>query len=182
MKGQIDKRTGLILAIVVLAVVVVIGMAMWRGSGKNPASDAQKGQAPGPGSETRIVLAAPKQVAAGETVASTLLIEGANDLAGIQVSVAYDPAVLEFKSVSEGDFLKQGTAQTLFLEQTLNTAQPGLIKDIVVARIGSGASGSGVLAHLRFTARAAGAPGLRIQEYLLSDSKAEKMTAVIASE
>src|SRR3990167_8379613 len=90
-------------------------------------------------------------------------------LAGIQASVSYNPAVLRYERAQEGTFLKQGGAQTLFLD-TIDTTTSGIIKNIATVRIGSGASGSGTIASIYLRATNKGMSDLRLSQVLLATS------------
>ena len=104
-----------------------------------------------------------------------ILANGAVDLVGVQISITYNPAVLSFVSVVEGNFLNNNGSSTIFLN-TLNASQSGLIKDIAIVRIGGGANGNGLIAAVHFNAIATGNSNLSFSNILLSDSLGNPIT------
>lgn len=78
--------------------------------------------APGPASVPATVTSsgvnlswqAPSQVKAGEQFSAVLRISSQTALRGLPLLLGYDPQVLQVINVQEGDFFKQGNAQTSF--------------------------------------------------------------------
>jgi hypothetical protein len=88
----------------------------------------------------------------------TMPIQVANvkDVATIALTITYDPAVISGPTVTQGSFMMQGGAMVTFVPSV--NAAAGRI-DIALSRPASrpGASGSGLLAAISFTA---GSPGV----------------------
>jgi hypothetical protein len=117
----------------------------------------------------------PSTVNQGDSVRFDVTVTDAVDLAGVQMAVAFNPAVLIFDRIEEGTFLNSGGASTLNLG-TEDTSQPGLVSDIVFVRIGSGIDGNGLIASIYFAAINAGTSDIDFQEILLSDSLGQEIT------
>lgn len=110
------------------------------------------------------------KITIGSQLRLDILASGVTDLAGVQLSIGYNPNVLVYDRIVEGNFLNQnGISQTLFLN-TLSTSQPGLLKDISIVKISKGASGDGLIASVYFNATNTGNSDLTLQNVLLSDS------------
>ena len=85
------------------------------------------------------------------------------DLAGWQLDIAFDPAILEAINVSEGNFLKMGGANTFFRTGTINNAT-GKITGFTAARTSTGGiSGTDTLLQVTFKAKARGETALALQ-------------------
>lgn len=98
----------------------------------------------------------------GETVSVAVNITGAIDVYSCQISLSYDPNVLQYQSVQEGTFLNQnGAATTLTINPLL---EAGKIFGYAVSRAGSvpGLNGNGTLATFRFNAIGAGTSAIGI--------------------
>ena len=110
------------------------------------------------------------QVKVGDTVIVQLKAEDMSDLAGWQGDIVFDPAVLKANSVNEGNFLKQGSGRTHFLEGTIDNAT-GRIDSIGSARLSEGGvSGEGTLMTVTFTAIANGESRLSLREFQAGSS------------
>ncbi len=97
-------------------------------------------------------------------------VEDVVDLAGFQMRIAFNPAVLMATKVEEGAFLKTG-ASTFWQEPTINNTA-GTITQITSARLSpGGVSGTGIIVRVTFKAKANGESFIRIQNAALSDSK-----------
>ena len=86
------------------------------------------------------------------------------DMAGWQFDIAFDPAILEAISVSEGNFLKTG-GTTFFQGGSIDNAT-GKITALSAARLSAqGVSGTGTLLQVRFKAKSAGETKLVLQNF-----------------
>ncbi|MEW6756637.1 MAG: hypothetical protein AB1347_00295 [Acidobacteriota bacterium] len=90
---------------------------------------------------------------AGETVVLNLVLIGAQEMKGLHAEMEYPSGVLQFQGVEEGTFLKMGGGVTTFAGQE---TRPGAIVLDAMRQDASGASGSGLVARVRFSAAAAG--------------------------
>jgi uncharacterized membrane protein YvbJ len=111
----------------------------------------------------------------GDNLRVDILANGVKDLAGVQLSINYNPNILRYDKTVEGTFLSKG-AQTLFLN-TIDASQHGFIKDIVVVRLNGETSGSGVIASVYFTAINKGSSDLMIVKMLLADKDGNALNA-----
>ena len=86
------------------------------------------------------------------------------DMAGWQFDIAFDPAILEAISVSEGNFLKTG-GTTFFQGGSIDNVA-GKITALSAARLSTqGVSGTGTLLQVRFKAKSAGETKLVLQNF-----------------
>ena len=88
-------------------------------------------------------------------------ISGATRLSAVTISITFNPALLRVRSVSEGTFMRQGSATPTFTQQV--DPEAGRI-DIAIVRAGDqvGASTSGLLAAILFEPVAAGTGTLSV--------------------
>ena len=111
----------------------------------------------------------------GNMITFQITASDVHDLAGAQVDLRFNPAVVKLEGVEEGDFLRKGGAETLFQADSSSASQ-GLLKNVINVRLAdTGVSGSGVLATLYFTKESSGDAGIQITEALLSDSNAAQL-------
>ena len=117
-----------------------------------------------------------------DTFGVQIRVLNVTDLFTFGFDLAYDPAVVQFLGADEGSFLPSAVVtppsdpnfpnMTFFFGPDATT--PGLLSLVSGTLAGpdqvSGATGSGVLATIRFLALATGNAGLAIQNALLLDS------------
>ena len=115
-------------------------------------------------------------VALGDQIRVDILASGISNVTGIQINVRYNSSVLSYARAVEGDFLKSGSTQTIFLD-TIKTAESGLIKDIAIVRIGSSASGNGVIASIYFNALSIGNSYISLDKKLVADINSNLLSA-----
>ena len=139
---------------------------------------------PPPPEMTRIV-ATPKvegPLAVGDTFTYSIEIKYVKDLAGWQMDLAYNPAVLEAVAVREGDFLASGGVNAAFQSGTMSA---GKITGIWQARVGrtvdatganvltdpvAGVDGSGELLSIEFRVRQFAEDALGLSNVQLSNT------------
>jgi hypothetical protein len=100
-------------------------------------------------------------------------ITDVTDLFGFQFDLTFDPSLLSVNDVTEGPFLPSG-GPTFFIPGDFTTT-PGVITitgDSLLAAV-PGVTGNGVLAHILFSATAAGTSSLTLSDVLLQDSNLE---------
>ena len=91
--------------------------------------------------------------------------DSVSNLAGWQFDLDFDPAVLEAKGVSEGDFLKSDGGATFFQSGRIDNSA-GKITGLIAGRISEGgASGSGSLLQVEFTAKSEGETELALENF-----------------
>ena len=118
---------------------------------------------------TKLFFPTINPVSVGDTFTLSLVVEDIVDLAGWQLDIAFNPAVLKAVSVSEDDFLARGSGSTFFASGNINNTT-GEITEITAAFIGTGGiSGTGALLEIAFEARAPGEGRLRLDNVRLGD-------------
>ena len=122
----------------------------------------------------------------GDTFTLRLSAKDVADLAGWQVDIAFDSAVLEAVEVSEGDFLKAEGVSTFFVPGTIDNTT-GKITGLNTARLGDGISGTGTLLSITFTAKTTGETRVTFGNFFAGSSggdviSSEDLQIVIAVE
>ena len=149
---------------------IVAKTGYWVGVSGNPLSDTSiKTHIPilrGNGVEglyrSQIFLPAIAPLVVGQTFTLFLTVKYVSNLAGWQLDLAFNPAVLKAISVTEGDFLSQGGGNTFFQAGNINNGA-GAITGLSGAFIGDGGlDGTGTLLSITFEAKAAGQGSLRL--------------------
>lgn len=110
------------------------------------------------------------QIKKGDKIKIDIEIESVSDLAGIQLDLVYNPKLFSYSGIAEGTFLNK-VSQTFFLK-TIDTSLLGTIKNIAIARLSGGKSGSGLLASLYFNAIDSGTAEFSFGKVLLGNSQA----------
>ena len=111
-----------------------------------------------------------------DTFTLDISAENVFDLAGWQFDIAFDPAILEAISVSEGNFLKTG-GTTFFQEGSVDNAN-GKIGGLSAARLSTqGVTGTGTLLQVRFKAKSAGETELVLQNFEFGAITGESLPA-----
>ena len=113
---------------------------------------------------------------AGDLVMVQVMISQGTRVGSIPFHVMYDPKILQFMPPgAEGDFLKRDGASTIYQAQasTLNEVF------VALARVGAptGATGSGVLCTLQFTAVSQGSTNLTFAEAAVLDPQGQPLPA-----
>lgn len=127
------------------------------------------------------ISAAPSPATVGSTVGLDVLISGITDLYAYQFTLSFDPTVLQAGSSVVGSFLT--TAGTTFSDGGSIDNTTGSISFLFDSLIGpiAGASGSGVLAHITFTAANAGSSSFSFSDVLFLDSALGDITVQVAN-
>ena len=113
----------------------------------------------------------------GDTFTLDIRAENIADLAGWQFDIAFDPAVLEATSVSEGNFLKTDGGTTFFQGGTIDNAA-GKITGLNAARLSAqGATGTGTLLQVRFKAKSAGETQLTLDGFQFGSASGDSILA-----
>jgi hypothetical protein len=116
------------------------------------------------------IAATPDPAVVGTPLALSVLVSAITDLYAYQFSLAFNPAVLQATSVTEGPFLSAG-GFTFFDTGSINNTT-GLIAFTFDSLIGAvpGVSGSGSLAVLNFNVIGAGVSALTFSDVLFLNS------------
>jgi general secretion pathway protein D len=130
-----------------------------------PVTDPNAAKAPPPAA---IILTAPQtplQVG-GAAYTTTLSATQVSQLGTVTVTLTYDPKMLKAVSTAEGNFMKQGSVQTVYQPKI----DPLLGRvDITITRPGdAGASGTGLLASINFEAVGPGVSQIRLAAVAIS--------------
>ncbi len=114
--------------------------------------------------------------AIGQELRFDLTVDNAKDIYGAIVTITYDRRNVDFKTATEGPFLKKDGQQTSFLFS--NNMRTGSI-DIYMTRIGDvgNVSGSGVLGSLLFQSRAPGQSSIQFKSVKISNYSREQLMA-----
>ena len=115
------------------------------------------------------------QVEARDTFTVHLKTENVDDLVGWQSNITFDPTVLKAKSVSEGDFLKQGDGRTFFEKGTIDNTT-GKITGLKTVQLSKGEmSRQGTLLSIEFTAITDGRSPLTLDNFQAGSRRGEKI-------
>lgn len=115
----------------------------------------------------------------GSSVSVDVLISGISDLYAYQFSLAFNPALLQFSSASEGAFLPGGG--TTFWSAGSVDNSLGQISFTANSLIGSipGVSGDGVLARFNFQVAGVGSSALNFSDVLLLNAQLAELPVQI---
>ena len=112
----------------------------------------------------------------GDTFTLGIRADNVSDLAGWQFDIAFDPALLEAVSVSEGDFLKTDGGSTFFQKGLIDNGS-GKITGLSVALLGDhGASGSGDILHVQFKAKSGGNTEIALRNFQFGSIHGKEIT------
>ena len=130
---------------------------------------------------TTLFLPTINPVSVGETFTLDLIIEDVVNLAGWQLDIEFNPAVLSAVSVIEGDFLSKEGGQTLFLAGNIDNVN-GTITAISTAFLGiHDIGGTGILLSVTFEAKAAGQGNLKLHNVKLGSVNRDDIPYEIAA-
>lgn len=130
---------------------------------EKPAEEKPAEEKP-PAQAARILISPTSlQARPGEPAILNLVLVGAQELKGLRFEMSYPNQILKFEGAEQGTFLSMGGAAATFNAQ--ETSPGALVLDMQRAD-GSGASGSGLVARLRFTAANPGEGRIQIASSL----------------
>ena len=113
----------------------------------------------------------------GETFTLDIHAENIFDLAGWQLDINFDPALLEAISVTEGNFLKADGVGTFFHGGSIDNGT-GKIKGLNAARLSlQGVTGTGTLVQVTFKAKSAGETELTLQNFQFGSAAGDSIVA-----
>lgn len=147
------------------AKTAAVGSAPTEGTakaGNGTAVPAAQNNSDAAGAQTPTTLAwqGPDKVKVGDVFAVQLTMQSGQPVMSLPLAVGFDARSMQVVSVTEGDFLKQGGAQTNFSSRVDPSGQIVL----TVTRSGdAGATGSGVVATVNLRATAAAGSDARVQ-------------------
>jgi hypothetical protein len=105
--------------------------------------------------------------AVGHFITVNISISNVNDLYGWQIRLEWNPQILNFSSVSEGDFLKKH-GQTFFSQKINETGS--MMLDCTLIGDLPGVNGSGTLVTIKFYVKETGTSQLQLSETILVNS------------
>jgi general secretion pathway protein D len=120
---------------------------------------------PAPAAAAQIKWQGPTQLKVGDVFAVQLVMQADQPVVSVPLAIGFDTKTLQITSVSEGEFLKQGGAQTSFASRVDPSGQ------ILITGTRSGESGAalpGVFATINVKAIAASSTGSRLQLLTIS--------------
>jgi len=135
-----------------------------------------------PGEQTIVNVAPPVQVVPqGSSFIVDVTVDPAESITGAQFDLRFNASLVSADSVTEGDLLKQGGANTYFNPGTIdNTA--GMITGVAGAITTPGAtvSSSGVLATIRMTAKSVGGTSpLNLSNVIVGDINGNPVSIIV---
>ena len=123
-----------------------------------------------------LFLASTTQVVIGDTFTVHIQAENIVNLASWQFDVKFDPTAIKSVAVSEGDFLKKNGGEILFQEGTIDNVS-GKINGVSATRLTKGgATGSGALVSITFSAKSVGNSQLTLENVKLLNASAKEIT------
>jgi general secretion pathway protein D len=129
---------------------------------QNPVNTSE---VPTPAAAAQIKWQGPTQIKVGDVFAVQLVMQADQPVVSIPLAIGFDTKTLQITSVSEGEFLKQGGAQTSFASRVDPSGQ------ILITGTRSGETGAtspGVFATINLKAIAANTTGSRMQLLTIS--------------
>jgi general secretion pathway protein D len=116
--------------------------------------------------------------AVGQETRLELSVGSVKDLYGAIVTLSYDPRVVDFRTATEGAFLKKDGQQTSFLFS--NNLKAGTV-DIYITRIGDvgGVEGAGSLCTIVFQGKSAGTSPIQFKSVKLGNYNREQVKSDI---
>lgn len=122
---------------------------------------------------TVCVVPATQSAMVGTVVNADVVVDGVSNLGAFQFTVGYDPAILVLTTATLGSFISSSGRSASCLPP--NTSAPGVTRFVCVtlgAAPPPGASGSGVLYSLQFSAIGGGSSSLALSNVILTDPAA----------
>jgi general secretion pathway protein D len=128
----------------------------------SPAADAAQ-PAPAAGQKVMLQVGAPPSVASGEQFTLEVKLGPVNDLVKAPFVLGYDPLLVEFVAVNEGEFLKRDGVPTVF-GNSVSPAAGSVTVNLGREEGRAGISGEGTLASLLFRAKQKGAAAFSLRD------------------
>lgn len=132
------------------------------GTGTNPNPSSNSSLAQG---TAQLKWQGPTELKVGDAFALQLVMQADQPVVSIPLAIGFDPRVFQVTSITEGDFLKQGNAQTGF---TSRVDPNGQILMTGTRAGNSGATASGAIATVNFKIIASSSSEARLQLLTIS--------------
>ena len=110
----------------------------------------------------------------------TIQVQQIANLAGFELELSFNPAVITVIDVTEGDFLKQSGGETFSPDPEMDNIN-GTVSMTVGRLTPGGANGAGSLAQIRFQAKTTGQSPLTLTTVKLADTRADQIIATFSS-
>lgn len=131
---------------------------------------------PEPSQQVSITFIAPSTVSVGESFTAALTLEKAQYVAGISLTLYFDPTVLKVKDVQEGDFLLGGEPEAPFFHVETDSAQ-GVLSGSGVKMIRKvGKATGGVLLKVVFEAKSARVSTIEVRNVTLGNAAGQSIS------
>ena len=125
---------------------------------------------------TRVFLEGPALIDAGDELVLSVMVSDVEQLFSAPMFISYDPEILEFQRVAEGTFLRSSGTSTVFTTSP-NPAQGRIIVGYKQAAGATGATGSGALYQLIFTAKSPGKAVVNLERVNFRDPSGKRLPA-----
>jgi hypothetical protein len=133
--------------------------------------------------ETTVSVSSPTVVNPGEQFTVDIIVEPGTAIAGVQFDLAFDPSIVTASSVTEGNLLSQGGANTYFQAGTIDNVA-GTISGVsgVITTPGQTVSSSGMFAAVTMTAGALGGiSALTLSDVVVGDINGQAVVVIVVS-
>ena len=114
---------------------------------------------------------------AGDPFDVNVVINGVKDLGAFQITLKYDPALVQVDKATFGKFIGSTDRSVVQLDPRVDPAAGQVVVGAATVGAQPGASGKGILLTLSFTAMQAGQGELALAQVLLTDTKAALISA-----
>ena len=125
------------------------------------------------------IIAPDTTVTQGDIFTVDISAEQVDNLNRFQLDVLFNPKVLGFFYISEGDILRKDGGQTSFLIPTIDNT--GLIVFVITRTSPGGVSGNGVLIRITFRAKNIGESMLALQNIKLRNASGEEIPFLLTN-
>jgi general secretion pathway protein D len=140
-----------------------------------PGAAAPPGTAPS-GPLSVVLTATPQEVASGSTVAVSIQVNNAADLAAVQMGLKFDPKILRISNVTGGDLIRRNGPDLVPSRNVLNDSGDATI-GIARDPASGGISGSGSVLTIVFQAVGKGPTTLTVPRFTMTGSAGQPIPA-----
>jgi len=117
-------------------------------------------------------------LARGGSLNLSVAISGGKDISSVPLQIVYDPKILQFITVSTGDFLAKDGQPVALVHR--DDAVAGILQVMAQRSDSKGVSGDGVIFNMIFTAKAPGSGSIRIANPGVKNSQNQMVQFVLA--
>lgn len=116
--------------------------------------------------------------ARGSSFGLSVVISGGKDISSVPLQIVYDPKILQFITVSTGDFLAKDGQPVALVHR--DDAVAGTLQVMAQRSDSKGVSGDGIVFNMIFTAKAPGSGNIRIANPGVKNSQNQPVQFVLA--